>query len=831
MTTPSVRILLGALLLTATLAPLASAAPASFTINVVSANETGCSPDVFTSPDLRVRVLVNGAAVAVTEKAQDRDAPLLAFVVDAAAQLPAVVSFEVEEAEPAGLFGTSWVACSVAPGGQTRANVTYRGEAALVTTLRGDGDKAAEVTVVIGTSAPSTPTLQVSQIGSAHVDVVWSADASGRATGHRVASGLIGPVLGSASGTASGARISGLCDNHAYTYRLVRDATDWHVASADVAFTTANVAPSAAKVLSATRGGNVTFESATSHDIARFEVHAAGSASFAPTNATLRATLAPSAFARTDATGVALRASDTHVVIRSVDTGGLTAVSAAFAIDGAAVQGSIVFAQTCSLGAVSATAAASPPPSTPTPPPPPPSPTPATPEHVGPPCCALLEAELEAGERDGAWLHVASGAKLNATLRNVGNRTATVSVEIVDDWPGTVRFEPYEGTFNVAANATLRVKLLVKAMPGTPYTEGVNARVVFRVADEPESASIPLLVDVPADLATDPMNSVVEVKFNESVRAVAAGSQVEASVLLVNKGSYPVTVSAVLAPGMRYDEDIGRIVVAHGYAATPTTTRITLAPYSKQELTVLLDVPANATVGDNVSAQLRFQGNNSVKVEELRPALFNLHVTSAATATATASAGGVGVSATFAMVAAGVAGTSAAGGFLLWARRDAGRFALAAALYSRLAKSELLDHPGREQIRARIEAEPGVCYSDLKAALGMNTGALIHHLRHLERASIIASRREGAFRRFYLVGSAPARAVPVLQVAKLTPMQERVMQELAAGPLTQGELAARLGLTQQGANHHVKGMERAGHIEPFHDGRAWRYRVKAPVEA
>lgn len=212
------------------------------------------------------------------------------------------------------------------------------------------------------------------------------------------------------------------------------------------------------------------------------------------------------------------------------------------------------------------------------------------------------------------------------------------------------------------------------------------------------------------------------------------------------------------------------------------------------------------------------------------PVFVNVQVVAGAPvdlATTTQAPGGASLSTGKALVALGVgAAVVCVPAWLL--RRDWARYALAAALYTRLARSEVLDHPGRDDLRQRIAREPGVCYSDLKASTGMNTGALVHHLRALERAGVVTSRKEGAFRRFYVTGSAPAtQAARVLTVATLTPMQARVLEMVREAPLTQGEIAERLGLSQQGTGHHVKALERAGHLSAEFDGRAWRYR---PVE-
>lgn len=161
-------------------------------------------------------------------------------------------------------------------------------------------------------------------------------------------------------------------------------------------------------------------------------------------------------------------------------------------------------------------------------------------------------------------------------------------------------------------------------------------------------------------------------------------------------------------------------------------------------------------------------------------------------------------------------------------RKESWRYGFLAGLlplYTRLSKPKLLDHAARDLLHRLICAEPGIHYSALQERTGLNTGALVHHLRTLERHRLVVSRREGALRRFYPVGAGP---LPPVKVETTTPMQARVLALLDEGPLTQREIAERLGLTQQGANHHVKTLERKGLLAMEHEGGVTRcHRVHA----
>lgn len=159
------------------------------------------------------------------------------------------------------------------------------------------------------------------------------------------------------------------------------------------------------------------------------------------------------------------------------------------------------------------------------------------------------------------------------------------------------------------------------------------------------------------------------------------------------------------------------------------------------------------------------------------------------------------------------------------------RFAALAALaplYSRLAPSSLLDHRKRETIYKLVEQEPGIHFSALLAQTGLPNGVLVHHLRQLERHRLIASRREGALRRF----AVSLAHVPPPPPKPLTPMQARVLDLLAARPHTQREIAAALGLTQQGANRHVKALERRGLLAiRYHEGTWLCHATTPPLQS
>jgi hypothetical protein len=312
--------------------PLPAGAAGTSFINVVSAGDHGCSPDSFTSPDLRVTVLVDGQQALRTAKAQDQDDPLYAQLATVAAPTPSSpvqVTIQVEEAEPSGFFftGTNWLHCDTDPGPGTDYTLSWDGRPLTIVT-KGDASNAAEATVVLGPGAPPVPQVTASDLQPTSATLSWDASSAG----HRVAWGNAGRVIATLPPGTASYTVTGLCDNTPYAVRVVRDVDPWHVGSADAPFTTANAAPQPPKVLSAkVDNGSLALRVGlpTSHDLAKLEV-------FGGPDASVPASGSPIV---TDSHGPwfgswygSAPGSAAYVRVRVTDTGGLSATSDAFQV-------------------------------------------------------------------------------------------------------------------------------------------------------------------------------------------------------------------------------------------------------------------------------------------------------------------------------------------------------------------------------------------------------------------------------------------------------------------------------------------------------------------
>lgn len=320
------------------------------TINLVSAADRGCSPDTFTPHDLRVTVSVDGKQVLQAYAEQVND-PVYAEIAEVRVpQGGARVAVTVEEAEPGGFLGLEdrFIPCDASPGAETTFTLQWNGAFQEVT-AQGDGEQSAIVRLVLGAGAPPKPVAQAQAKGAHAITVSWDSHAS--ATMHRIAGGGYGPVVRTAGAGAGSVEFTGLCDNHAYTLRVIRDAGAWSVASAAVTATTSNVAPAAPAILGASRRDGrlyLEWEEETTHDIERYELHVGASASFTPSASTKAGAYDSAVSSRHLSNSFADKAG-AYVRVVAVDTGGLQAVSEAFKVGDPDREGKLTGFDSCNL--------------------------------------------------------------------------------------------------------------------------------------------------------------------------------------------------------------------------------------------------------------------------------------------------------------------------------------------------------------------------------------------------------------------------------------------------------------------------------------------------
>lgn len=141
-------------------------------------------------------------------------------------------------------------------------------------------------------------------------------------------------------------------------------------------------------------------------------------------------------------------------------------------------------------------------------------------------------------------------------------------------------------------------------------------------------------------------------------------------------------------------------------------------------------------------------------------------------------------------------------------------------LYMKLRKKNLLDNYDRGRIYQYIEMNPGEHYSQIKRDLNIPNGSLVYHLRVLEKAAKIKSRRDGRFKRFYAVGT----KIPQPNGGILSEVQKRIVDAVKDVPgMTQQELASLLGVHQSSISYQMKRLEERGLIRAGKKGRRVHY--------
>ncbi len=183
-------------------------------------------------------------------------------------------------------------------------------------------------------------------------------------------------------------------------------------------------------------------------------------------------------------------------------------------------------------------------------------------------------------------------------------------------------------------------------------------------------------------------------------------------------------------------------------------------------------------------------------------------------------------------IAASAAGGTAAAGGAAWYTRAWRYLRYApglAPLYTRISRDELLDHPARQAIYAKIEQDPGVHLSELSRELDTSWGTLLHHLRKLEKANLVTSEKANGKRCFFLPGEVTdveQEILPALENEKA----RSIAEFYAANPgASQSEAAETLELSASLVSWHLQRLEEAGVVHREREGR--RQRVGVTQEA
>lgn len=451
------------------------------------------------------------------------------------------------------------------------------------------------------------------------------------------------------------------------------------------------------------------------------------------------------------------------------------------------------------------------------------------PEETPPPgsrSFAVLSAPREAG------FDPERGTSLQVEVTNPG--PSLTLVMDVDDPEGRIQpFHPER--VPVFSGQTVRSSLVVRAEPDAPRTFNATLRLhvegepalaqTFDVAFLPFSGHQPMVTPPPRN--AEFAHAVTLRAPPEPVR-IAPGGTADVAFPGLNEAGY-FHVLEVREPALHRNlsGQVEWTARPEGWSGRVGTAKQPVLAYQEFEVRVGVTAPATAMPGERLVAYVVVSIVDGQSVTDLSQQVDVLvvHPSELPAAPAPASEAPAGSAPPpeggaspfpaippLLLVALPLAGfaVAAAAVAVPFARREAWRWSalgMLAPLYTRLSRKRTLDHEARQTLLRLVTAEPGIHYSALKRRTGLNTGALVHHLRALEREGYVTSRREGPLRRFY---PTHAPAPPPAPSGTTTPVQARVLALLDERPMTQREMAERLDLSQQGLNHHVKTLERKG---------------------
>lgn len=127
----------------------------------------------------------------------------------------------------------------------------------------------------------------------------------------------------------------------------------------------------------------------------------------------------------------------------------------------------------------------------------------------------------------------------------------------------------------------------------------------------------------------------------------------------------------------------------------------------------------------------------------------------------------------------------------------------------------------RNEILKRIQDRPGITFRELARELGIGIGDLQYHLHRLEKERRVFSRKFG--KRRYIFPEGFEKDLQRLIIAISTGTRRRILLLLMDGPLSQSEIARKLGISQPTVSYHMGELLKLGIVDAIKDGKSVIY--------
>lgn len=139
---------------------------------------------------------------------------------------------------------------------------------------------------------------------------------------------------------------------------------------------------------------------------------------------------------------------------------------------------------------------------------------------------------------------------------------------------------------------------------------------------------------------------------------------------------------------------------------------------------------------------------------------------------------------------------------------------------------DALELDSRRKIFEQIENVPGIHFREIARRLQIPTGVIEYHLRYLETHELIVSRREGRYKRYFVLGKLGSRDKELLALLRQH-MPRRILMHLLLHPKTSHKMLRKeFKISASTLSFHLSKLLNAQLIIQIKVGRKFQYRVE-----
>ncbi len=140
-------------------------------------------------------------------------------------------------------------------------------------------------------------------------------------------------------------------------------------------------------------------------------------------------------------------------------------------------------------------------------------------------------------------------------------------------------------------------------------------------------------------------------------------------------------------------------------------------------------------------------------------------------------------------------------------------------------EDKTLELESRRRIYDEIQRVPGIHFRELNRRLGIPLGVIEYHLKYLEQHELIVSKREGRYKRYYILGKLGSRDKKLMGLLQQM-MPRRILMHLLLHPkTTQKKLRREFSISASTLSFHLSKLLEAELITTIKIGRKFSYKV------